>query len=152
MSYGYIVKASNDVPLELIQKFNIPTAPVIFRSNESHQEVAKDFVSSIVDVALKIEKLFKTLIDINMTADDTRRYNSTKNCKFCKRSFDTVEKVRGHCYLTGRFRQSLCFKCNLDLKKHTFLPCFFHNFDSHFITYIRTRLRFTCDRDYTSQR
>jgi len=35
MSYGFVVKPSDDVPLELIEQFYIPTAPVIYRGSES---------------------------------------------------------------------------------------------------------------------
>jgi len=136
MSYGYIVKVSDDVPLELINTFDIPTVPVIFRGSISQQEVGKHFLASIVDVARKIDELLKTNLKLNMTYEDTLRYNATKNCEFCKSSFDTVMKVRDHFHLTGKFRQSLCFKCNLDFKKPNFVPVYFHNlsnYDSHFI-------------------
>lgn len=35
MSYGILVKASEDVPLDLIEKFNIPTSPVLYRNSDS---------------------------------------------------------------------------------------------------------------------
>jgi len=35
MSYGFSVKASEDVPLHLIEKFNIPTKPVIYRGSNN---------------------------------------------------------------------------------------------------------------------
>jgi len=136
LSYGFVVKPSDDVPIELIEQFNIPTTPVIYRGNKSHEDVAEQFVKNIVEVCRKIEELLKTNVAINMSDDDIRRHNSSKNCNFCKRSFDTTEKVRDHCHLTGKFRQSLCSRCNLDLKQPKFVPCFFHNlskYDSHFI-------------------
>ncbi|XP_022161019.1 uncharacterized protein LOC111027104 [Myzus persicae] len=63
-------------------------------------------------------------------------HNANNICNLCKHSFTTVLKVRDHCHLTGKFRQSLCFKCNLDLKQPKFVPCFLHNlsnYDAHFI-------------------
>ncbi|KAF0751850.1 DNA pol B 2 domain-containing protein [Aphis craccivora] len=41
-----------------------------------------------------------------------------------------------HNHLTGKFRQTLCSKFNLELQQPKFLPVFFHNlsnYDSHFI-------------------
>ncbi|XP_060844037.1 uncharacterized protein LOC132924001, partial [Rhopalosiphum padi] len=136
MSYGFLVKASEEVPLELIQQFNIPTAPVVYRGSDSREDVARHFLENIVDVGRKIEELLKTNVPIVMNDRDTRKHNENKNCNFCKRSFDTNEKVRDHCHLTGRFRQSLCSRCNLKLKQPKFVPCFFHNlsnYDAHFI-------------------
>ena len=40
MSYGLIVKESEDVPTELLSEHNIPTAPVIYRGSESQSDVA----------------------------------------------------------------------------------------------------------------
>ncbi|KAL4152905.1 hypothetical protein QTP88_000738 [Uroleucon formosanum] len=136
MSYGFLVKASEDVPLELIERFNIPSAPVIYRGSNSREDVARHFLENIVDVGHKIEELLKTNTPIVMRDEDTRKHNSNKNCNFCKRSFDTIEKVRDHSHLTGRFRQSLCSQCNLKLKQPKFVPCFFYNLtndDAHFI-------------------
>jgi len=127
MNYGFVVKPSDDVPLELIEQFNIPTAPVIYRGSESREDVAGHFVENIVDVSRKIEELLKTTVPINKSDEDIHRHNANKNCNFCKRSFDTTDKVRDHCHLTGKFRQSLCSRCNINLKQPKFVPCFFYN-------------------------
>jgi len=136
MSYGFVVKTSEEVPLELIEKFNIPTAPVIYRGSESREDVARHFLENIVDVGRKIEELLKTNASLIMSGEDTRKHNENTNCNFCKLSFDTIEKVRDHCHLSGKFRQTLFSKCNLKLKQPKFVPCFFHNlsnYDAHFI-------------------
>ncbi|KAL4127493.1 hypothetical protein QTP88_011660 [Uroleucon formosanum] len=136
MSYGFVVKTSEEVPLELIEKFNIPTAPVIYRGSESREDVARHFLENIVDVSRKIEELLKTNVPLIMSGEDTRKHNENTNCNFCKLSFDTIEKVRDHCHLSGKFRQTLCSKCNLKLKQPKFVPCFFHNlsnYDAHLI-------------------
>jgi len=108
MSYGFLVKASEDVPLELIKRFNIPTEPVIYRGSNSREDVASHFLENIIDLDRKIDELLKTNTPLVMSDEDTLKHNSNKNCNFCKRSFDTIEKVRDHYHLTGRFRQSLC--------------------------------------------
>ncbi|KAL4123335.1 hypothetical protein QTP88_015532 [Uroleucon formosanum] len=82
MSYGFLVKASEDVPLELIERFNIPSAPVIYRGSNSREDVARHFLENIVDVGHKIEELLKTNTPIVMSDEDTRKHNSNKNCNF----------------------------------------------------------------------
>lgn len=67
MSYGFVVKVSDDVPLDLVNTFNIPTSPVIHRGNIGEQDVAKHFVESIVEVSRKIEQLLKTNVPITMS-------------------------------------------------------------------------------------
>ncbi|KAE9523180.1 hypothetical protein AGLY_016413 [Aphis glycines] len=108
MSYGFVVKVSDDVPLDLVNAFNIPTSPVIHRGNIGEQDVAKHFV----EVSRKIEQLLKTNVPITMSDDDTRRYNANTHCNFCEQSFNSIEK------------------------QPKFVPCFFHNlssYDAHFI-------------------
>jgi len=43
MSYGFLVKASDDVPVELLEEYEIPMGPVIYRGGESQQDVASIF-------------------------------------------------------------------------------------------------------------
>ncbi|KAF0712286.1 Uncharacterized protein FWK35_00028371, partial [Aphis craccivora] len=112
------VNVSDDVPLELIEKFNTPTTPVIYRGSGSREE------------------LLKTNVPICMSDEDTRRHNGNNHCNLCKYSLNKNEKVRDHCHLSGKFRQTLCSKCNISLQQPKFVPCFFHNltnYDAHFI-------------------
>ncbi|KAF0688884.1 Uncharacterized protein FWK35_00037150, partial [Aphis craccivora] len=75
MSYGFMVKANNDVSAELLEKFNIPTSPIIFRGDEDNQNVGEHFVKSIVDIAENIEKLLQTNIPITFTAEQQQEHN-----------------------------------------------------------------------------
>lgn len=60
ISYGFLIKASKDVPLELIEQFNIPTKPVlIHRGSNSREDVTRYFLENIVDVGRKIEEFLK---------------------------------------------------------------------------------------------
>ncbi|XP_050063220.1 LOW QUALITY PROTEIN: uncharacterized protein LOC126552543 [Aphis gossypii] len=61
MSYGFLVKASDNVPEELLEEYEIPAGPVIYRGSEDRTDVARHFVEMIVEVAQKIEKLMKTI-------------------------------------------------------------------------------------------
>ncbi|VVC31172.1 Recombination endonuclease VII,Ribonuclease H-like domain [Cinara cedri] len=134
MSYGFLVKASDDVPASLLKEHGIPTGPVIYRRNENKPHVAKHFLGKIVEVGKKIEKLLKTNVPMIMTEDEEKIFSECKECNLCKRAVEGVDKVRDHNHLTGKFRYTLCLGCNLKLQQPKFIPCYFHNlsnYDSH---------------------
>jgi len=141
MSYGLIVKASEDVPTELLSEHNIPTAPVIYRGSESQPDVARHFIDTVTDISLKIEKLLKTNISIIMSADDVQTHEAATHCNLCKIEFTPPSeilrrKTANHCHLTGKYRQALCNVCNQKLQTQNFVPIFFHNlsnYDAHLI-------------------
>jgi len=77
----------------------------------------------------------KTNITI-MREDEEKTYQECNVCNLCKCSLAGADKVRDHDHLTGKFRQTLCSRCNLVLQQPKFVPVFFHNlsnYDSHFI-------------------
>ncbi|KAL4121528.1 hypothetical protein QTP88_014022 [Uroleucon formosanum] len=136
MSYGFLVKASEDVSNNLLIEHGIPSGPVIYRGDESNTDVARHFVESIVEVAHKIENLMKTNIPITMTEVEEKTHQECTECNLCKRILAGGDKARDHNHLTGKFRQTLCSRCNLELQQPKFVPVFFHNlsnYDSHFI-------------------
>ncbi|KAL4097431.1 hypothetical protein QTP88_022213 [Uroleucon formosanum] len=138
MSYGFLVKTSDDVPLELLERYNIPQTPIIFRGSESENTVAKNFVSALVTIADRLSKLLKsTNVPIVMTEEQRWIHNAKTVCDFCKTPFGgKMLKVADHNHLTGIFRHTLCTKCNLNLRTVDFVPCFMHNlsaYDAHFI-------------------
>ncbi|KAL4082979.1 hypothetical protein QTP88_028325 [Uroleucon formosanum] len=136
MSFGLKVVASEDVPMHLLDKFDISTTPIIFRGCKTQEEVAKKFIEEVTELTRKIEKLLKTNEPIIMRKEDWCKHRATLKCDFCKCDIRWGEKVRDHCHLSGKFRYTLCNKCNLDLQQPNFVPCFLHNltnYDAHFI-------------------
>jgi len=136
LSYGFLVKASKNVPIDLLKKFNIPTEAVIYRGSKSMQDVAKHFIERITDVTEKIEKLLETNISLTMTEEDVAKHNSTFKCNLCRCNINVQTRVRDHDHLTGKFRQTLCNRCNLSLQQPKYVPVFLHNlsnYDAHFI-------------------
>ncbi|KAL4153327.1 hypothetical protein QTP88_001160 [Uroleucon formosanum] len=136
MSYGFLVKASDNVPAELLVEHEIPAGPVIYRGEENRTDVARHFVEAVVEVARKIEGLMKTNIPIKMTEGEGNTHQECSVCNLCKCILAEGDKVRDHDHLTGKFRQTLCSKCNLELQQPKFVPVFFHNlsnYDAHLI-------------------
>ncbi|XP_060863596.1 uncharacterized protein LOC132940166 [Metopolophium dirhodum] len=137
MSYGVFVKASENVPIELLEKYDIPTSPIIYRGSESHQDVAKRFVNEVTEIARRVQDLLKTNKPIIMTEKEQIAHVSKSTCNLCECNFSIKnQKVADHCHLSGTFRQTLCNTCNLKLQKPNFIPCFLHNlsnYDAHFI-------------------
>ncbi|KAF0742402.1 Uncharacterized protein FWK35_00020464, partial [Aphis craccivora] len=138
--------ASEDVPTKLLREFNIPTEPVIYRGSESRQDVAKHFIENTTDVAEKIEKLMETNIILNMSDEDNAKHNSCFKCNLCKCAVNTHSRVRDHDHLTGKFRQTLCNRCNLSLKQPKYVPVFLHNLSNYGAHFIITEL------DYNSKK
>ncbi|XP_050427697.1 uncharacterized protein LOC126837790 [Adelges cooleyi] len=81
MSYCYLVKASEDVPTELMDQFDIPQSPVVYRGNANSEanDVPKHFIQSITDVARKIEQLLKINTPICMTSQNESNHKSIVN-------------------------------------------------------------------------
>eukprot|EP00102_Acyrthosiphon_pisum_P017244 XP_008188546.1 PREDICTED: uncharacterized protein LOC103310883 [Acyrthosiphon pisum] len=143
MSYCYYIKPSDDIPKELLEKYDIETGPVVFRGDSSFNrgDVAKKFTEDIVKVALKIEKILNVNVPIIMTDENKKSHQNVVaqgSCPLCKSKFITTfnNAVKDHDHLTGKYRGTVCSKCNLLMEKPSFVPIFFHNlsgYDSHFI-------------------
>jgi len=132
-----MVKASDGVPHELLEQFDIPTSPVIYRGSEYRSNVAREFVEQIMEIAAKIDELLKTNTPIKMTENQRLVHGVNTACNLCKSGFTSGNhKVADHCHLSGEFRQTLCNECNLKLQSPKFVPCLLHNpsyYDAHFI-------------------
>jgi len=137
LSYGFMVKASEDVPTELLEEYEIPAGPVIYRGSENKTDVARNFIETVTEISLKIEKLLKTNTPIIFTDEQLRIHESSQLCNLCKTNFSHGDhKVADHCHLSGKYRQTLCNNCNLKLKTPNFIPIFFHNlsdYDAHLL-------------------
>ena len=72
-----------------------------------------------------------------MSAEDEERLQSSKKCWICNKLFDMGDnKVRDHDHVTGKYRGSIHWSCNINLKLTKKVPAIFHNlrgYDSHII-------------------
>jgi len=113
----------------------------IYRGSESQQDVARHFLGTVTERAIKIENLLKTNIPINMTTDDVQVHEAAMRCNLCKINFTPPleilhRKTADHCHLSGKYRPALCNACNQKLQTPVFVPCYFHNlsnYDAHLI-------------------
>jgi hypothetical protein len=99
--------------------------------------VAKKFMYEIIEVTKKIEKLLNTNIPLMMNAENNithRQIADSGICPLYKVKFNL--RARNHDHLIGKYRGTMCNKCNLPMVKPNFVPCFFHNlsgYDAHFL-------------------
>ena len=63
-----------------------------------------------------------------MTSEQKEEFERFNICWICGGSIDFNDKVRDHCHITGKYRESVqCTKCNINLKISKKVPVMFHN-------------------------
>ena len=71
-----------------------------------------------------------------MTAEENEEFERSNICWICGKLIDFDDKVRDHCHITGKYRGSVHWSCNINLKISKKVPVIFHNLkgcDSHLI-------------------
>ena len=72
-----------------------------------------------------------------MSAEDEEKIQLSNICCICNKLFNVEDdKVRDHCHITGKYRGSAHWSCNINLKLSKKVPAMFHNLrgdDSHLI-------------------
>ena len=83
----------------------------------------------------KIKKHFNK--NLTTSAEEEERLQLSNNCWICDKLFDVGdEKVRDHCRITGKYRDTAHWSRNVNLKLSKNIPVIFHNlrgYDSHLI-------------------
>ena len=107
--------------------------------NEQKHYRAKDcmkiFCKDLKDRAMRIINYEKKEM-IPLTDEEKEAHENQKICHTCKKEFNTNNKVRDHCYCTGKYRGAAHNNCNLNYKIPKEIPVVFHNgstYDYHFI-------------------
>ena len=63
-----------------------------------------------------------------MSAEDDKRFQSINKCWICNKLFGAADnKGRDHCHITGKYRGSAHWSCNINLKLAKNAPVMFHN-------------------------
>ena len=72
-----------------------------------------------------------------MTEEEKNLFQKSNNCWVCKKFINNdKEKVRDHCYVTGKFRGAAHESCNINFQLTKKVPVIFHNlraYDSHLL-------------------
>ena len=72
-----------------------------------------------------------------MSAEDEEKIQLSNICCICNKLFNVEDdKVRDHCHITGKYRGSAHWSCNINLKLSKKVPAMFNNLrgdDSHLI-------------------
>ena len=62
-----------------------------------------------------------------MCAEDEKRFQLSSICWICDKLFDVGDnKVRDHCHITGKYRGSAYWSCNINLKLTKKFLAIFH--------------------------
>ena len=107
-SYAYKVVCIDD-------RFSKPI--VVYRGENS----AYKFIKAILEERKYCKKIIKDQFNKNLImTEEEHLFQQSNNCWICKKLID--EKVRDHCHITGKFRGSAHWDCNINLqltKKNT---------------------------------
>ena len=75
--------------------------------------------------------------NLAMSAEYEERFQLSDKCWICDKSFDAENnKVKDHCNITGKYRGSAHWSCNINLKLNKKVSVIFNNlrgYDSHLI-------------------
>ena len=81
-----------------------------------------------------------------ITAEENEEFERCNICWICGKLIDIGDnKTRDHCHVTGKYRGSAHWSCNINLKISKKVPVIFHNlkgYDSHLI--FRKLSKFNC--------
>ncbi|CAH3157887.1 unnamed protein product, partial [Porites evermanni] len=110
------------IPIQAVQQ-------VIDQLMESLQQIEKELLPYQLEV--------KPMV---MTEEQEADFQAATHCYMCEELFYEKEenwcKVRDHNHATGEYRGAAHFSCNLNKRRTTHIPVFFHNlrgYDSHLI-------------------
>ncbi|GBN27496.1 hypothetical protein AVEN_67556-1 [Araneus ventricosus] len=120
--YAYIIIRPNGLPLKPV---------TVYRGSDA----VDHFITSIVREKDILAKKLHTITPMHMTTRDLEEFQKATHCNLCKKWLGK-DRVRDHDHLSGKYRQALHNKCNLQLKQSKMIPCIFHNlrnYDGHLI-------------------
>ena len=98
-----------------------------------------EFIKAILEERKCCKKIIKDQFNKNlvMTEEEEHLFQESNSCWICKKIIDNEdEKVRDHCHITGKFRGSAHWDCNINFQLTQQIPVIFHNlksYDSHLV-------------------
>ena len=113
------------------ERFSKPI--VVYRG----ENAAYKFIKAIPEERKYCKKIMKDQFHKNliMAEEEEHLFQQSNSCWICKKIIDNEdEKVRDHCHITGKFRGSAHWDCNINFQLTKKIPVIFHNlkcYDSH---------------------
>ena len=97
---------------------------VVFRG----ENAAYEFIEKILKEFEYCKKVIKKHFNKNLIMSDKEQFRSSNTCWISEKLIDDDdEKVRGHCHVTGKFRGTAHWRCNINLQLIKKVPVTFHN-------------------------
>ena len=107
---------------------------------ESRQLVVDQLMESLQQIEKEVLPYQLEVKPMVMTEEQEAEFQAATHCYMCEELFYEKEenwcKVRDHNHATGEYRGAAHFSCNLNKRRTTHIPVFFHNlrgYDSHLI-------------------
>ena len=107
---------------------------------ESSQQVVDQLMESLQQIEKEVLPYQLEVKPMVMTEEQEAEFQAATHCYMCEELFYEKEenwcKVRDHNHATGEYRGAAHFSCNLNKRRTTHIPVFFHNlrgYDSHLI-------------------
>ena len=107
---------------------------------ESRQLVVDQLMESLQQIEKEVLPHQLEVKPMVMTEEQEAEFQAATHCYMCEELFYEKEenwcKVRDHNHATGEYRGAAHFSCNLNKRRTTHIPVFFHNlrgYDSHLI-------------------
>ena len=102
-----------------------------YKSPLSHEKVDW-LVDEIVKLETKMNFWFKNTKKYIIMTEDQQDFENNNICRYCE-NYIELDKVRGHCHLTGKYRGPAHNECNLKVKQKdsNFITIGLHNFSNY---------------------
>ena len=104
----------------------------VLKSGYYNSPLGYENVDWFVDEVIKLENkmalyLKNTKKDIFMTEEDEEHFKNINICRLCERQI-SIDKVRDHCHLTGKYRGPAHNTCKIKVpqKQRSFIPFVFN--------------------------
>ncbi|GBM31823.1 hypothetical protein AVEN_56923-1 [Araneus ventricosus] len=124
--YAYLLIGSNRLPLK---------PAVVMRGVGGFDH----FITSIVTGKDILAEKLRTNYPMHTTSQDKEDFRNATHCKLCNKWLGK-DWMRDHNRLSGKYRQALHNKCNLQLKQRKIIPCIFHNLKNYYCLLIMQKL------------
>ena len=93
------------------------------------KDAVNNFIKSILNEDNYCKKVTRKNFNKNliMSAEEIEGFEMSNICWICGKLIDGDDKVRDHCHITGKYRGSAHYSCNINLKISKKVPVIFHN-------------------------